>query len=305
MVQYITTPWRTRSCLFQVRDALYPSPTSPLSPEELSSARREAIARVSIWAQRGNCPHLVESTALLSAAILNDVPGNEPWGVRAAYASSFSRFVTGLLDSHQTSKRKISMYALAKTLELPATYVELRHQATHEELPSLQKLRGAARKALEWIWERYWADLLLVPEGREEKDEQEWVRRVVVEGDREDWRVVEEEARIRGEEKVMSALMDVQQGEAARDSAVLLRTVRLSRRMISEDGDKEEAELGGKTLEEVRRELDTVRERLDQEKSQEATRAELESMESSDDQTKGWARWEGPWIPTPIGTVRY
>ena len=215
------------------------------------------------------------------------------------------RFVTGLLDSHQTSKRKISMYALAKTLELPATYVELRHQATHEELPSLQKLRGAARKALEWIWERYWADLSLVPEGREEKDDQEWVRRVVVEGDREDWRVVEEEARIRGEEKVMSALMNVQQGAVVRDSAVLLRAVRLSRRMISGDGDKEEAELGGKTLEEVRRELDAARERLDQDKNQEATRAQLESMEGSDDQTKGWAMWEGPWIPTPIGTVRY
>ena len=34
--------------------------------------RRLAVARVSMWMQRGNCPHMVESTALLMAAILSD-----------------------------------------------------------------------------------------------------------------------------------------------------------------------------------------------------------------------------------------
>ena len=51
------------------------------------------------------------------------------------------------------------MYSLAKTIGLPATFVELRHQATHEQLPSLAKLRSAARKALLWIWEYYWQHL--------------------------------------------------------------------------------------------------------------------------------------------------
>ncbi|KAK1655634.1 Las1-like-domain-containing protein [Colletotrichum phormii] len=51
------------------------------------------------------------------------------------------------------------MYSVAKTIGLPATFVELRHQATHETLPSLAKLRSAARKALVWIWEYYWQHL--------------------------------------------------------------------------------------------------------------------------------------------------
>src|SRR5258708_4004801 len=51
------------------------------------------------------------------------------------------------------------MYSIAKSIGLPATYVELRHQATHEELPSLPKLRTAAQKALRWIWDYYWANL--------------------------------------------------------------------------------------------------------------------------------------------------
>lgn len=72
------------------------------------------------------------------------------------------RFVTGLLDSQQDKQKKQSMYSLAKTIGLPATFVELRHQATHEQLPSLLKLRGAAKKALGWIWEFYWRDLVPV-----------------------------------------------------------------------------------------------------------------------------------------------
>jgi hypothetical protein len=51
------------------------------------------------------------------------------------------------------------MYSLAKTIGLPATFVELRHQSTHEQLPSLAKLRTSARKALAWIWDYYWKHL--------------------------------------------------------------------------------------------------------------------------------------------------
>ncbi|UKZ57828.1 hypothetical protein TrVGV298_011689 [Trichoderma virens] len=118
-----------------------------------------------MWMQRGNCPHMVESTALLMAAVLSDEAaatgnaGASTYAVRAAYAAAFSRFVTGLLDGHQDKLRKQSMYSIAKNIGLPATFVELRHQATHEQLPSLAKLRSAAKKALAWIWDYYWKHL--------------------------------------------------------------------------------------------------------------------------------------------------
>ena len=196
------------------------------------------------------------------------------------------------------------MYALAKTLDLPATYVELRHQATHEELPSLHKLRGAARKALQWIWERFWVDLSLALKGGEGEDEKLWVRRLVREGDEEDWNLVEEAAAMSGEERVLRALMDIQQeGEMERDSGVLLRALKLSRRVMGGDEDEEMAEGGAKSLEEVRRELNVARERLDQVEDQEVKRWGMESIEVTDE-AEGWAMWEGPWIPTPIGTVR-
>ncbi|KAB5563200.1 Las1-like protein [Coniochaeta sp. 2T2.1] len=173
MVQYIFTPWRDQQELLTVRRQLYPTyhdttASSTRTTAEALQHKQEAVARVSMWMQRGNCPHLVESTALLEAAILSDAQAtSEPslagssssYAVRAAYSAAFSRFVTGLMDSHQDKARKMSMYAVAKSVGLPATFVELRHQATHEQLPSLTRLRAAAEKALEWIWEYYWRHL--------------------------------------------------------------------------------------------------------------------------------------------------
>ena len=66
---------------------LYPRDGKVVKEEE----RRHAVARVSVWMQRGNCPHLVESTAILTAAVLNDVRGNSTYCVRAAYAAAFGR----------------------------------------------------------------------------------------------------------------------------------------------------------------------------------------------------------------------
>lgn len=49
------------------------------------------------------------------------------------------------------------MHILARNLNLPASFVEIRHAATHEALPSLPVLRTAASRALEWLWSNYWA----------------------------------------------------------------------------------------------------------------------------------------------------
>jgi len=48
------------------------------------------------------------------------------------------------------------MHTLARNLNLPASFVETRHAATHENLPSLVVLRTAASRALGWLWSNYW-----------------------------------------------------------------------------------------------------------------------------------------------------
>lgn len=51
------------------------------------------------------------------------------------------------------------MFQKAIDLGLPASFVELRHEATHRELPSLVVLRSAAQRSLEWLWDYYWAKI--------------------------------------------------------------------------------------------------------------------------------------------------
>ena len=118
--------------------------------------------------------------------------------------------MTGLLDSQQESKYKVSMYTQAQKVGLPALFVDIRHEATHGDMPNLTNLRSAAERALTWLWDDYWKGL-----GREAAS-----------------------ARSGG-------LMAVDEGEDAREKA---------------GGDEEE-------------------------------------------QPGGWQRWQGRWMPKPVGTT--
>ena len=101
-----------------------------------------------------------------------------------------SRFVTGLLDSQQESKYKVSMYTQAQKIGLPALFVDIRHEATHGDLPNLTNLRSAAERALKWLWDDYWKGLereavSMASVGLMAMDEGEHVRQTV-EGDEEE-----------------------------------------------------------------------------------------------------------------------
>lgn len=76
--------------------------------------------------------------------------------MRLAYSMALIRFVNGLVDPAQTGPFARSIAGIATQIGLPLWFVELRHAATHEDLPSLSVLRDAARKAMDWLYERYW-----------------------------------------------------------------------------------------------------------------------------------------------------
>ncbi|KAI5302644.1 rRNA-processing protein las1 [Ascosphaera pollenicola] len=151
------TPWKEESELVRVRDQFYGLGAG--AQEEEADLRSKACALVWVWKARGNLPHPVEATALLTDAILHDDPTkNSIFSIRATYSAAFCRFVTGLVDSKLYGPR-MTMYQKAMTLGLPASFVELRHEATHRELPSLSVFREAARRSLDWLWDFYWAGL--------------------------------------------------------------------------------------------------------------------------------------------------
>lgn len=105
---------------------------------------------------RGRLPHAIESTAQLTEAIINDYQGNSRLVIQLAYSTAICRFVNGLLDGSQKSHYAVSMFSLAQNLGLPSSFVDIRHAATHEALPSLVILRKACYRALDWLWVNYW-----------------------------------------------------------------------------------------------------------------------------------------------------
>ena len=63
-----------------------------------------------------------------------------------SYAAAIIRLVNGLVDPLQLGAYARSIHSIAQQLGLSASFVELRHAATHEDLPSLEVLRDAARQ---------------------------------------------------------------------------------------------------------------------------------------------------------------
>ncbi|KAH8891346.1 Las1-domain-containing protein [Thozetella sp. PMI_491] len=395
MVQYVFTPWRDRQELLKVRRQFYPqrhpqtfseaasfssppqhgvsysqsthrgtrakSEPSDGEPEVDSRAQQhEAVARVSMWMQRGSCPHLVESTALLTAAILSDqqaaavaaatiqrtgesemgygvdapvspsgslLLSSSMYAARAAYSTAFSRFVTGLLDSHQDRQHKMSMYAIAKSVGLPATFVELRHQATHEQLPSLTRLRFAAQKALDWIYDYYWQHLTDAPETGPQADQADQALgstnaalRSLIE------QFLEEEdvaSRTAAKEDILNWRDGTQAVIIAVDSLLAssrdTRKLKLLMGLLKEATDRS-MKLGGlgdgdaetptadptRDPAVVRAELEKLKQELEETKEENSAQTgDSDKLRVDEDESEkpGWSRHEGPWVPKPIGTV--
>lgn len=180
-------PWKHSSELAMVRDLFYPHHVSPslfdFDSMFQTDHRQDAIKFVSLWDFRDpKLNHALTATANLTDALLHDHPGRRhhlsSLALRSIYAMTFCRFVNALVDRdvrksvNATIARdgaaaesdtgsgfhrgQSTMYAHAQALGLPESFVELRHQATHDEMPSLEVLRLTTQEALEWLWERWW-----------------------------------------------------------------------------------------------------------------------------------------------------
>ena len=68
------------------------------------------------------------------------------YNLRQCYSTAVIRLVNGLVDPLQSGVYARSIASRAAQLGLPGWLVEVRHAATHEELPSLEVLREAANE---------------------------------------------------------------------------------------------------------------------------------------------------------------
>ncbi|KAI7580454.1 hypothetical protein KC316_g8952, partial [Hortaea werneckii] len=166
-----------RAQLYPQYTTANPSTVAAAPQQNVQDTRRHAVDRILAWKLRGNLPHAVESTALLVDAILHHqqqqqqqqvqpqpqtspntptttitngptytsapAPSASTFALRAVYSAAFTRFVTGFCDigrSRAGGLTPASMLEIARQIEMPASFVGLRHEATHEELPALGRL---------------------------------------------------------------------------------------------------------------------------------------------------------------------
>lgn len=128
-------------------------------PRPLCPADRPQL---SAWRAITALPHALESVLALLVVIVQDQqhPPVSALAVRHAYAAAVIRLVNGLVDPLQAGAYARPITAIAQQLGLPAWLVELRHAATHEDLPSLELLREAARQAMAWLLHNYFLPTL-------------------------------------------------------------------------------------------------------------------------------------------------
>lgn len=195
------------------------------------------------------------------------------------------------------------MYALAKNIGLPASFVEIRHQATHEELPSLCRLRIATQKALGWIWSYYWINLPALESSNDiynapaVLEKQLWLLISDIKND--GLKYTAEVARLLNQwpkHQLLNQLFQFQNSED--DINILLHVARLLSKVLQADSEVSSAP---SDIEDVKIELEAYNRQLNA-----SDLLESETKEEDThlvDQSKGWALWEGPWIPKPIGIV--
>lgn len=187
--QVVWTPWKNGSELAMIRDWFFPQHATkdPYSPPT-EDLRRRAVSTVNYWKERDKdleLPHSVLATSSLTDAALHDTkPVIEraqhisDQGLQSIYAMAFCRFVNGFVD-RDVSKSSLtalataimtdedgtttsafhgesSMYALASKIGLPLRFVEMRHQITHEKMPSIEELAELTEEALDWMYRRWW-----------------------------------------------------------------------------------------------------------------------------------------------------
>lgn len=75
---------------------------------------------------------------------------------RLQLAMAVVRLVNGVADAGQTRRVAASVADLSAAAGLPRALVDLRHEATHNELPRVVALEAGAAAGLVWLEENYW-----------------------------------------------------------------------------------------------------------------------------------------------------
>lgn len=145
-----TTPWCNKNEFLQSYSGLFGS-----------GNKENSINTLRLWMSRGNCPHSIECTLSLMECLETTAKNDVSYNQKQLLCSiSLIRFVNGLVDPLQQFSFARSIHDLAKQIDLPLKFVQIRHSSTHDNLPSLKVLKQSAIEAVDWLKLRYWDAVL-------------------------------------------------------------------------------------------------------------------------------------------------
>jgi hypothetical protein len=119
-----------------------------------SQELQQALERVAVWRARSQrLPHAIDSSVALAQVLWRehccDTSASSTTELRLSYASAVIRSINGLADALDQDRAVATSVAQRSNLiGIPNWLVEIRHRATHNELPSLAVLRMAATTLL-------------------------------------------------------------------------------------------------------------------------------------------------------------
>ena len=141
---------------------------------------QHALHRVALWKGRsdrgGRISHAIDMTAGLAGILLMDAQRSSLFSasttnyynnysstsslyqLRNAYSTILLRSVNGLADTyrHQKKSTTLSVSHCCALAGLPLWIVDIRHDASHNDLPTLNICRIGALESLKFWMERYW-----------------------------------------------------------------------------------------------------------------------------------------------------
>ncbi|KAK7372737.1 hypothetical protein VNO80_06124 [Phaseolus coccineus] len=148
-------PWLNWDEWLFVKRALFSN-----SPQSVSSA----LKRISTWRSRGSLPVFIEVTASIIEIQLKDSYFRQDHLNEASlseemlamlYCMAIMRLVNGAVE--KTRKKEVASIAVAAdAIGIPRMLIDIRHEGSHRELPSLKIVRSASVKALDWLKSYYW-----------------------------------------------------------------------------------------------------------------------------------------------------
>ncbi|KAL9260536.1 Dihydropyrimidinase-like protein [Drosera capensis] len=152
---YKLVPWLSWDEWDSVRVALFSD-----SPDSVFFALR----RISAWRSRGCLPVVVEVTASIIEIQQKDPHFRVDLGDEAVeseeilamlYSMAITRIVNGMIEKTR-KQTEMSIADAAEVINMPRMLIDIRHEGSHRELPSVRLLRLASVKALNWLKSYYW-----------------------------------------------------------------------------------------------------------------------------------------------------